>query len=123
MAALAERLKETPDVTFHVEEDRLTIPERQGGFEIVFTDDGQEFTVHLGTWHDHFDTPEEAIECVLFALTAQCRIRVVSRGGLAYKWTLQRYEDGEWHSGSTMAIPLVKFWRRRDEQYLSNGRS
>ena len=83
VAALAERLKETPDVTFHVEEDRLTIPERQGGFEIVFTDDGPEFTVHLGTWHHHFDTPEEAIECVLFALTAECRCNAVAPGAAA----------------------------------------
>ncbi len=78
------------------------------------------YTVCLATWHTEFTDEDSAIGTFLGGLSECYRLKVVSRGKVDYRWTIQ-YREGEgWRNGSTVGLFRFKFWRRRQIRYLQN---
>lgn len=78
------------------------------------------FVVFGGGWHEEFHRADEAVSCFLFGLSTRCRLRVVSRGRLRCRWTVEVWEEGEWRPESTVNPLLVPFWRAAEVSYLQN---
>jgi hypothetical protein len=95
-------------------------PESPDGFPVSFLLDGPRFVVSFAGWHEHFDSESEALDCFTFGLSDQCRLRIASRGGTAYRWTVQHLVDGAWCDDSRTALLLFPFWRQRTERYHQN---
>lgn len=91
---------------------------RPRGFDVSISED---LIVGFDGWHEHFDTPEEALECFAFGLSERCRLKVTYRGKFAHKWTMEFFEDGRWIEDSTTGILLFPFWRAPRIEYLQNG--
>ncbi len=124
--AIKEKLGKYPNVSYEATDNSITVfPLSDNGFEVtlyVFEQKGGEgFTVFYNGWHENFQTSEEALDCFAFGLTSECRLKETSRGGRAYRWTIEFMEDGEWQEGGTTALFFVRFWNRKHERYLQNN--
>ena len=124
LAEIRERLRNRPDLHV-VEEDKGIIVKAPSkhGFDVSFFDDGSEYTVSFDGWHEHFELADvaRALDCFCFGLSDKCRLKVCSRGGYNYKWTLEAFEDGKWVAYSTTGLLFLSFWRKKTVRYLSNG--
>ena len=120
---LKDRLQKYPNIRFAESESKIEIfPNDEAGFEIALIDDGDQCTVTFdGGWHKHFETPEEAVECVSFGLSDRCRLKTEMRGEYPQKWTVE-YLDGEtWHEASITGLIFFPFWRRKSIIYRQNN--
>ena len=88
------------------------------GFDVWIS---EELIVGYDGWHEHFDTPEKALECFAFGFSDQCRLRVSYRGKFAHKWTLESLVGGQWVEDSTTGLLFFPFWRTARVEYLQNG--
>lgn len=106
-----------------VEDGRgLTVEARDpSGFDVSIEEGGGEIMVYFEGWHEHFTSEEEAVKCVLFGLSPDCRIRVTERGGTPHKWVLESRQDGAWVPVGTTALIFFPFWRSATTKYLRNG--
>ena len=89
-----------------------------GGFDVSISED---LVVGYDGWHEHFDTPDKALECFAFGFSDRCRLKVTYRGKFAYRWTLESLEGGQWVEDSTTGLLLFPFWRRPRVEYRQNG--
>ena len=120
---LREKLAAHPQITVRDEGREITVLAIcKDGFDVAFSADDTGFTVCLGPWHEHFEPADEqsALEYFAFGLSGEARLRVKSKGGEDYSWTLEALEDGEWRSYSTTALFFFPYWRRRRVRYLQN---
>ena len=95
------------------------------GFDIFLETWVREHTLHLGSFHWHFDNnaqeTEEMMEQLLRALLGLIRIKEFSKKGEAYKWTLQIQDvDGNWIDDGTMSTMNFDFWNKSEIRYLQN---
>lgn len=120
---LKERLKKHPDILVTEFEGGIVIlPKDENGFEIALTNEGIQYTVTFdGGWHEHFEEPEEALECVGFGLSDRCRLKVEMRGNSPQKWIVEYFQDGVWHEDSTTGLFFFPFWRRKTVIYRKNN--
>ncbi len=88
------------------------------GFDVSIS---EHLVVSFGGWHEHFDSPEKALECFAFGLSDRSRLRVTYRGTLACKWTLESLRDDRWIQDSTTGLLLIPFWRAPRIEYRQNG--
>ena len=88
------------------------------GFDVSISEN---LVVAYDGWHEHFDTPEKALECFAFGLSDQCRLKVSYRGKFDHKWTLESLEDGQWVEDSTTGLLFFPFWRGERIEYRQNG--
>jgi hypothetical protein len=119
---IQQRLAKYPDVRYEIRDDAITVfPLSETGFEVelLSADDGS-FSVFFEGWHQAFSNKEEALNCFAFGLSGECRLREFSRGGKAYKWTVEYRQNNEWVADSTSWLLGFAFWRRRTERYLQN---
>jgi len=49
------------------------------------------------------------------------RLRVTSRGGVDYWWSLEIREAGGWIGGSTVGLVRHPFWKKKITRYLQNN--
>lgn len=121
LAELRQRLEGHPRIRFKSGDTQLTIYAKdESGFDITVIDEEFQVTVYFAGWHEHFDTMEEALQCVGFGLSDQCRIKVDRRGSTPYRWTLE-YRDGEgWKFEGLTSLVLYPYWRRKSVGYLQN---
>jgi hypothetical protein len=120
---IREKLAGHPDWSVVDEGQALTVTARQPtGFDVSFAEDEEGYVVYFGSWHQHFARTEasSALECFAFGLSDSARLRVHSKGGVDYRWTLEALENGTWHTSSTTGLLLYPFWRRRQVRYLKN---
>ena len=100
------------------------VPEDRGGFTISVRESAgpgrRRYRVSFDRWHAAFETESEALDCVAAGLAGDYRLRVTKRGGSAYRWTLEGYEEGLWRVASTVTRPLHRFWGVREILYLKN---
>lgn len=122
IADFKARLADHPDVRVEEATGRLEImPSDENGFGIILVDDGDGWTVTFGGgWHEHFKSPEEAIDCAGFGLSDRCRLRVDARGGFAHRWTVEHFDGRTWSDESTTGLMFFPFWRRKSVCYLQN---
>ncbi len=88
------------------------------GFDVSISED---LTVRFDGWHEHFDSPEEALECFVFGLSDHCRLKITLRGNSPCKWTLESLEEGKWIEDSTTGLLIVPFWRAERIEYRQNN--
>lgn len=117
-----ERLAQHPNVKYRVDGNWITIlPTSNDGFEVCLSDDDGEYTVYYDGWHEHFDDASEALNCLAFGLSTDCRLKEYVRGGSPYKWTVEFKEDEKWVEEGTTALVFYPFWRRKSVRYLQNS--
>ncbi|MEX2247412.1 MAG: hypothetical protein WEC75_12090 [Dehalococcoidia bacterium] len=96
------------------------LPVAADGFSVSLRVAADRFGVSYEGWHEDFDDPTEALDCLAFGLSDACRLKVCSRGGFDYKWTLESRESGDWVEDSTTGLLLFPFWRSARVRYLQN---
>jgi hypothetical protein len=118
-----DKLKTYPELKYKVDDIAISIePLDENGFTIWLSiENKDEVIVGFDGDHQHFDSEEEAIECVLWGLSKSCRFRVTSRGKVDYKWSMQNKENDKWVTINTSyVIWLIPFWKKKKVRYLQN---
>ncbi len=98
---------------------------KEHGFDMVLETDFGENTLYFNDFHWHFDNSEPEIEemlnLLLSGLTGTARIKVFSKKGAAYKWTLETQDnDGQWNAQDTMSVMSPGIWHKTEIYYLQN---
>lgn len=115
------KLQSYPQVRYEHTATSITVaPESPDGFPVTLDVEGSTYVVAFGGWHGHFDSESEALNCFGSGLCDQCRLRVTSRGGTEYRWSVQQLIDGAWCDSSQTGLLFFPFWRRRSERILQN---
>jgi len=97
------------------------LPVDDEGFAIAVYEHGEEFTVaYGGGWHEEFSDPIEALNCVAFGLSEECRLQTTFRGNSPYRWVVEYLEDGDWIEDSVTALFFFPFWRPKKVTYRQN---
>jgi hypothetical protein len=119
--AIRQKLQRHPELRYDAAPGSITIPPATpDGFPVSLHEQGDRYTVYFAGWHEEFSSEAEALDCFVFGLSEQCRLRVLSRGSFDYRWTVEHCRDGAWHADSQTGLFLFPFWRRRRERYLQN---
>jgi hypothetical protein len=92
------------------------------GFDVCFAQEAEGYAVYFGPWHQHFSRADaqSALECFAFGLSEDARLKVHSKGGKDYRWTLEALDNGVWHTHSTTGLLFFPFWRKRQVRHLQN---
>ena len=96
------------------------LPSSPEGFVIEFRMGQGEYIVAFEGWHARFHDLDESLNCFAFGLSNECRLKIVSRGGKPYRWTVEHYCDGEWIPESETGLLLFQFWRSPRVTYRQN---
>ncbi|MCP3929939.1 MAG: hypothetical protein GY705_12665 [Bacteroidetes bacterium] len=124
---IKKKLENYPEVAFEETESDITIlPKDSSGFEVNLWKDEKEIIVSFEGWHEHFErsNEEDALNCFALGLSVHSRLKVYSKDGKDYRWTLHLIdlETNEWQfSGTTMVFRLLKFWKSKQIRYLQNS--
>ncbi len=119
---IKRRLSKYPDIQFSSDDCSITVlPVSPEGFSVTVTEmSGNGYTVFFEGWHEDFEDANEVLNVFAFGLSDECRLREYRRGGFAYKWTLESWEDGDWREESTTAQVFFPFWRKVEVRHLQN---
>lgn len=120
---IIEKLGKYPQVKFECSENSVSIqPVNRKGFHILIVQNGEEFNVRALGWHESFKDEEQALNCLIFLLSDQARLKVHKRGQFAYKYTLQSKKGLlAWGDVSTIDSELSPFWEKEAIAYLQNA--
>jgi len=122
IAQIIHVLKQYPEVRYEFRSDAIrALAADASGYEVALLMQPQPcYTVCLATWHMEFADENSAIGTFLGGLTEGYRLKVASRGGTDYRWTIQYQESYGYRDGSTVVTFNFKFWRRKKIRYLQN---
>ncbi len=74
---IKNKLKQYPAIKYEEKSNSMTVfPSREIGFPVTLYKGKNYFMVSLKGWHEEFIDEEEALNCVKFALSDQCRLKV-----------------------------------------------
>lgn len=91
------------------------------GFEVRILQTGRgAYMVWFDGWHEEFDDYSEAVRCFAFGLSSHCRLKVLLKGKMRYRWTVECQKNSQWAENSTTGLLLFPFWRRTSVAYLAN---
>jgi hypothetical protein len=115
------KLSKYPDIKYQVGDDYIRVfPASEGGFEVGLMVLEGEYKVNFEGWHERFEDKDEALNCLAFGLSTECRIKEYRRGGIDYKWTLEYKENEKWIEYGTVSLIFFPFWRKKAIRYLQN---
>jgi hypothetical protein len=118
---LVELLLEHQAHTVHVSGDTIVVdPKTANGFVVSLIERGDKWVVHFDGWHQHFASEDDAVRCVVFGLSRDCRLKVEYRGSVARRWTVEARTDHGWREDSTVGLLWFPFWRRARIEYRQN---
>ena len=121
LAEIRTRLKKYPQARFEERSRSITVvPTESSGFPVSLEVTGGEYVVFFAGWHEHFSSPQEALNCFGFGLSESCRLKVHKRGDFAHRWTVESQQNGTWVEDSTTGLLFFPFWRREAVVYLQN---
>jgi hypothetical protein len=120
---IEQRLAKYPSLKYEIKGNSITVfPESENGFEVAFyagdEDSYEPYSVYFNGWHGQFSDKDEALNCFVFGLTSECRLKETIRGDRVYKWTIEYLIDGDWQTDSTTALLFSPFWKKRKDRYL-----
>ena len=109
-------------IKYEEKADAITIlPSSETGFPVTFNAGKNYFMVSLKGWHEEFLNEEEALNCVMFGLSDQCRLKVFSTGQFEYKWIVEYKRDNAWIDESETGLLLFPFWKKKNVKYYQNN--
>jgi hypothetical protein len=118
---IKRRIQKYPQAQFEIEGNRATfLPSDDNGFKVTLVDNTPNYTVSFDSWHEEYDTAEDALDCFAFGLSEDCRLKISSRGNFAHAWSVEEQdEDGQWspcewigcNETGLLAPPL--FWLKK----------
>ena len=115
------KLQKYPHVKYDSDRNSISVfPTSDDGFTVSLIVNSDSFTVSYNSWHEDFQSEEEALNCLAFGLSPDCRLKEYRRGNFAYKWTVESKENGKWVEDSTTGLFLFPFWLRKEVSYLQN---
>ena len=123
---IEQRLAKYPELKYEIKGNSITVfPASDNGFKVALYAGDQSsyepYDVYFDGWHEPFSDKDEALNCFVFGLTSECRVKELSRGKQIYEWTVEYLIDGEWQADSTTALIFFQFWRKRKVRYLQNN--
>ena len=119
---LIDFLRQYPFIKYQHRQDAIRVfPSSEKGFEVaLLVRPDESYTVCFEFWHTEFTDEEMAMHAFKNGLSDAFRLRVSSRGGVDYKWSIEFREAGEWIGGSTVFIFRYPFWKKKMTRYLQN---
>jgi hypothetical protein len=121
IAQLKTRLEEYPSVRYRESQNSLEVePVDDSGFSVGLQVSDGRFTVFFDSWHEEFDSAEEALNCLAFGLSESCRLAVEYRGTAPVKWIVEYRKDGSWVADSATGLLFSPFWRIRRVVHKQN---
>jgi len=119
---IVEVLKRNSSIQSEIGPRHIRVPATDpSGFEVRILQMGHgSYVVWFDGWHEEFDDCSEAVRCFAFGLSSNCRLKVLLKGGMRYRWTVERKTDEQWIEDSTTGLLLFPFWRRTTVTYLAN---
>ncbi len=119
---LKRRLDELPGARYEADSNSISVlPQNSHGFNVTLLQNSEaSYTVFFNGWHEDFEDVEETVNVFGLGLSDECRLKEYRRGNIAYKWTVETLEDGQWLEHSTTSLLFFPFWRKREVQYLQN---
>jgi hypothetical protein len=116
------RLRKYPLAKYESDSNFISVfPASDDGFTVGLTVNRNSYTVSFNGWHEDFQHEEEALNCFTFGLSSACRLKEYRRGSMAYKWTVESKENGEWVADSSTGLFLYPFWKEKESRYLQNN--
>jgi hypothetical protein len=107
--------------TEQVDNTFAILPRDETGFRLWIREDkARKFTVGFDRWQETFNDATQALACFALGLSKDCRLKVYSRLGARYHWTLQQFQGGLWVDGSEYKEKIVSIWPFRKTEYLQN---
>lgn len=122
ISKIKEKLKNYPELKYQVVGNSISIPPiLSTGFTIWLTENISGFTVGFDGWHEEFDHENDALNCIAFGLSDQCRLKIVKYGKIACSWTLEMKNEHGWAEESRTGLIFIPFWKKRSVEYLTNS--
>jgi hypothetical protein len=123
---LKQRLRLYPGVQFMASDSAIKILEpNPNGFALVLIRKSHTWRIQFEGWRCHLSHASEAVELVLRALEGEYRLRIVSRAGVAYEWSLQRKVEGDWQTYRTVVrhslARILSVWGGKCVSYKQNA--
>ena len=118
---LVERLAKHPELRFTATATAVEIePPTPEGFAVTLHSANTAYSVSFDGWHEHFQSGDEALDCVAFAYSGRSRLATMYRGRIPVKWVMESYDDGRWRAVSEIGHFFVPFWLRPRVVYRQN---
>jgi len=115
-------LRKHPQVHFEHGEHFIRIqPSAPEGFEVAIEEVWENhYSVSYNRWQQDFYTAEEAANCFLFGLSNRCRLKVQSKDGVPFRWTVEFSDGSDWQERSTKSGWSYRFLSPATTVYLQN---
>ena len=115
-------LEKCPLAQYELGKDLVRVlPATPDGFEVVIEQIWENhYSVTYGGWHEDFYSLEEALECFFLGLTNHCRLKVCSKDGNPFRWTVEYWDDPNWRKRSTRATWSHRILTPAVTAYLQN---
>lgn len=119
---IIDKLKKYPEAEYNLTDNSIVIkPKNDSGFPVTLTSNGyNHYTVSFDFWHEEFTKEEDALNCFVFGLSQECRLKLTKRGNKPYKWTVEFKDSETWKEDSTTGLFNLTLWRRKTIEYLQN---
>ena len=110
-----------PDIIYEYGPNYLKVPPiTPSGFEVSLYKDRGNFIVFFMSWFEIFTDEEEALNYFAFGLSNSVRIKMFLKDNFAYKWSLEYFDEGDWHHHDTLTLPDYPLGNTSRVKYLSN---
>jgi len=114
-------LQKYPHITYLAGLYQLEVPaQTRNGFRVWIRQRAGRYTLGFEKWHQEFTQPAPAFDFFMFGLSRVCRVRVLSCGGVDYKWQVERLLDLRWVAVGESGLVFYPFWWKRTERFLQN---
>jgi hypothetical protein len=115
-------LEKYSDIRYEKAENLIRVlPRLRDGFEVVIEQIWENhFSVSCDRWHEDFYNFEEALDCFFLGLSNRCRVKVQSKDGAPFRWTVEYLDDTDWHERSTNSVWTYRFLSSPTTSYLQN---
>jgi hypothetical protein len=119
--AIKKKLDKYPNIIPQFGAGSILIPaQTNDGFSVSLYERKRSYTVAFEGWHEKFRDETEALKCFAFGLSNECRLRVLRRGNMDYRWFLQTCTDGNWQDYDQVGLFFYPFWCAQHERFLQN---
>ncbi len=116
-----ERLDRYPTIPWREEDSCIWIdPKSDSNFSVaVYIDEWRALTRCEG-WNEPFDDLDDLVQRFLFVLSPKARLKVESKGGRDFRWTLQSRPGRHWKTESRTSSLFYPYWKETKVRYLQN---